>query len=95
MRQQNKVPQRYRVYVVHGPSSEWGEGVGALGYFKSRKEAERCLAELKRREKEEGKWSWRSVEECGHIQVWDARELGFDERQQTIDEFLDEMNSLV
>jgi hypothetical protein len=91
---QNKT-KHCTICVVWGPTIEWGDGVGPLGYFKTRKDAEGYLEELRQREKEEGKWAWRSVEECGHVQEWDARELGFDENAQTLDEFIDEMNSHV
>jgi hypothetical protein len=92
---QKTIPRRYRVYVVWAPSLEWGDGVGPAGYFRTKHEARRYLAELKKREKEEGQWGWRSVFECGRIEVWDARDLGFVPDEQTIDEFVEEMNSLL
>jgi hypothetical protein len=89
-------PKKYRVWIVWGPTSEWGEGSGPLSYFKTKREAEWYLAELKRREKEEGRWSWRSVFECGCIDVADARDIGIGmEPGETLDEFIERMNSYV
>jgi hypothetical protein len=90
-----QIPRRYRIWVVYGPTSEWGDGVGPLAYFRSKRDAKRYLAELKKQEEEFGQWSWRSVEECGHIEEWDARELEFCPAEKSLDEFVDEMNSRV
>jgi len=62
-----QIPRRHRIYVVHAPTIEWGDGVGPSGYFRNKRDAQRYLAELRRLEKERGKWAWRSVKECGHI----------------------------
>jgi hypothetical protein len=87
-------PKRYRVWVVWGPTSEWGNGVGPLGYFRTKKEAESYLSYLKRKENEEGMWSWRSVFECGYVVANDARDIGLEE-EETLEEFVERMNSYV
>ena len=84
-----------KIYVVFGPNIEWSDGVGPLGYFATKEGAEEYLKELCQQEEEEGMWAWRSVFECGHIQEFDAEEIGFNPNEKTLEEFLEELNSLV
>ena len=76
---------KIKIYVVYGPSAEWGDGVGPRGYFTSRNEAEEFLMELIQ---EEG------MQACGIVE-FDAEEIGFNPDEKTLEEFIDELNSLV
>ncbi len=65
------------VYVVWGPSSEWGDGVGVLGYSTSLRGAQAILRQERADEREYGPRSWRSVDECGAIERVPAVSLGW------------------
>lgn len=65
------------VYVVWGPSPEWGDGVGVLGYSTSVEGAREILRQEREYEREYGPRSWRTVEECGAIDMVPAAELGW------------------
>lgn len=68
---------RAYVYVVWGPSPQWGDGVGVLGYSTSLRGARAILRQERADEQEYGPRSWRSVEECGAIERVPAAELGW------------------
>ena len=65
------------VYVVWGPSPEWGDGVGVIGYARTMREAKAILRREREDEREYGPRSWRSVDECGAIERVPAQDLGW------------------
>jgi len=82
------------VYVVWGPSPEWGDGVGVIGYATSKAWALAILREAEQEEKEYGPRSWRSIRECGGIEVVDAFELGWD-RSVSLRRFVEKLNESI
>jgi hypothetical protein len=68
--------ERY-VYVVWGPSAEWADGVGVLGYARTLREAKAILRQEREEEREYGPRSWRTIRDCGAIERIPARELGW------------------
>jgi alpha-L-arabinofuranosidase len=79
------------VYVVWGPSPEWGDGVGPIGYATSKREARMILAQERRDEAEYGPRSWRTLRESAAIEPVPAAELGWD-GTEAIEEFIDRLN---
>jgi len=65
------------VYVVWGPSPEWGDGVGVLGYSTSLRGAQAILRWEREDEREYGPRSWRSIKDCGTIERVPAQDLGW------------------
>jgi hypothetical protein len=82
------------IYIVWGPSPEWGDGVGVIGYAQSLRQAKNILSEERRLEKEYGSRSWRSIDDCGYIEPVPADELGWD-GEEPIEKFVEELNDLV
>jgi hypothetical protein len=63
------------IYVVYGPSAEWGDGVRVLGFASCKQAALDLLRAERANEREYGPRSWRSVQECGgldrvHVSEW-------------------------
>lgn len=56
------------IYVVWGPSPEWGDGQGVIGYAAFYADAVRILEEEIAYEKQYGPRSWRTIEEVGGIE---------------------------
>jgi hypothetical protein len=82
--------KRY-VYVVWGPSAEWGDGVGVLGYATSLRGAQAILRQEREEEREYGPRSWLTVDECGAIEKVEARDLGWD-GTQPLTAFVERLN---
>ena len=79
------------VYVVWGPSPEWGDGVGVLGYATSIRDARAILRQEREDEREYGPRSWRSVDECGAIEPVQPEELGWD-GSEPLQQFVERLN---
>lgn len=56
------------IYIVWGPSAEWGDGQGVIGYASSKEDAQAILEQEKQDEKEYGPRSWRTVDDAGDIE---------------------------
>jgi hypothetical protein len=82
------------IYVVWGPSPEWGDGVGVLGYARTKRDARVILQEARAEEREYGPRSWRTLRECGAIDPVPAAELGWD-GTCPLDEFVERLNQEV
>jgi hypothetical protein len=82
--------KRRYVYVVWGPSPEWGDGVGVLAYATSLRGARAILRQEREEEREYGPRSWRSVDECGAIEKIPAESLGWS--GEPLDEFVQRLN---
>jgi hypothetical protein len=82
------------VYIVWGPSPEWGDGVGVLGYARTMQEAKAILRQEQEDEEKYGPRSWRSVKDCGAIERVPAEELGW-LGDVPLHLFIDELNSLL
>lgn len=63
------------VYVVLGPSPEWGDGQGVIGYAATPEQAEELLRQEAEDELEYGPRSWRSVHDCGDVEAVPVEEF--------------------
>jgi hypothetical protein len=70
----NQKKQEY-VYVVYGPSAEWADGVGVLGYAANEEDALDLLEWEKEEEEEYGPRSWRTIEDCGDFEPLPVEEF--------------------
>jgi hypothetical protein len=61
-----------RIYVVWGPSPEWGDGVGVIGYALTKEDAQAILEDAAEEEREYGPRSWRTL----HCKEKEGQELG-------------------
>jgi hypothetical protein len=80
------------VYVVWGPSAEWGDGVGVIGYALTEQDAQGILEHEAAEEVEYGPRSWRSIEDCGTVEPVPAEDLGWD-GEEDLAAFVERLNA--
>ena len=84
---------RRSVYIVWGPSPEWGDGMGVVGYETSLRKAQAIIKWLLEEEENYGPRSWVSAR-YSYIERVHPAELGWD-GVTPLQEFVQKLNESI